>query len=59
MKSNHLNTQVNRNKRKKNYHKSNNIHKEQQKDKLEDAKTVHQNDKMWGRKVRKSQLFFF
>ena len=34
-------------------------HKEQQKGKHEDVKKGYQNDKMWGRKVRKSRLFFF
>ena len=43
---------------KKTYCRSNDKHKEQQKDKHEDVKKGYQNHKMWGRKVRKSLLFF-
>ena len=61
MESNHLNKPVYRSKRKKkkNYCKSDNKNKEQQKDKHEDVKKEFQNHKMWGSKVRKSRLFFF
>ena len=60
MGSNHLNKPVYRSKRKKKktYCKNNNKHKEQQKDKHEDVKQGHQNCKMWGKKKRKSRLFF-
>ena len=40
------------------YCKSNNKHKEQQKDKHEDVKKGYWNHKMWGKKLRKSRLFF-
>ena len=59
MESNSLNKPVNRSKGgKKTYCKSNNKHKEQQKDKHEGVKKGLQNHKIWGRKVRKSRLFF-
>ena len=56
---NHLNKPIYRSKRKKkNYCKSDNKHKEQQKDKHEDVKKGLQNQKVWRRKVRKSRLLF-
>ena len=45
--------------KKKTYCKSDDKHKEHQKDKHEDVKKELQNHKMWGRKVRKYRLFFF
>ena len=45
--------------RQKNFCKSDDKHKEQQKDKHENVKKGLQNHRMWGRKVRKSRLFFF
>ena len=62
LESNHLNKPVYRSKRfvtttTKNYCKSDNKHKEQQKDNHESAKKGHKNHRMWGRKVRKSRLF--
>ena len=45
-------------KKKKNYFKSDNKHKEEQKDNHEDVKKGHQNHKMWRRKVGKSRIFF-
>ena len=61
MESQHLHKPVHRSKGGGggNYSKSDDKHKEQQKDKTEDVKNRHQNQKMWGRKVRKSRLFFF
>ena len=56
MESNQLNKLVYR--YKKNYCKSDYKHKEQQKDKHENVKKGPKNHKMWGRKVRKSRLFF-
>ena len=59
MGSNHLNKPVYRYKReKKTICKSDNKHKEQQKDKHEDVKIGHQNHKMWGRKIRRYRPFF-
>ena len=56
MESNHLYKPVYRSKRKKKKSvcKSDDKHREQQKDKHENVKKGHQNHKMWGRKVRKS-----
>ena len=45
-------------KKKKTYCKSDDKHKEQQKDKHEDVKKGLPNHRMWRRKVRKSRLFF-
>ena len=62
MESNHLNKPAYRSKRrkkKKTYCKSNDKHKEEQKDKHEDVKKGLQKHRMWGRKARKSRLFFF
>ena len=61
MESNHLNKPVYRSKRgkKKPYCKSDDKHKEQQEDKHEDVIKGLQNHRIWGRKVRKSKLFFF
>ena len=59
MESSHLNKPACRTKRgKKNYYKSDNKHKQQQKDKDEDVKKGLQNHRMWGRKLGKSRLFF-
>ena len=60
LESNHFSKPIYRSKRKKKktFCKSDNKHKEQQKDKHEDIKKGCQNHKMWGRKVRKSRLFF-
>ena len=58
LESNHLNKQYADLKEKKNYCKSNNKHEEQQKDKHEDFKNELQSHRKWGRKVRKSRLFF-
>ena len=44
---------------KKYYCKSNDKHKEQQKDKNEDVKKGLQNHTMWGRIVRKYIFFFY
>ena len=55
--SNHMNKPAYRSKRGKKYYcKSNDKHKEQQKDKNEDVKKGLQNHRMRGRKVRKSRL---
>ena len=45
-------------KKRKTYCKSDEKHKEQQKDKHEDVKKGLQNCRMWGRKVRKSRQSF-
>ena len=45
-------------KKKKPICKSDRNNKKQQKDKHEDVKQGNENHKMWGRKVRKSRLFF-
>ena len=62
LESNHLNKPAYRSKRGKKktkpYSKRADKHKEQQKDKYEDVKKGPQNHRMWGRKVRKSRLFF-
>ena len=59
LESNHLNKAAYRYKRgKKNYCKSDDKHKEQQKDTHEDVKKRLQNHRMWGRKVRTSILLF-
>ena len=63
MESNHLNEPVYRferkkKKTKKNYFKSDNKQKEEQKDNHEDVKKGHQNHKMLRRKVGKSRIFF-
>jgi len=51
LESNHLNKPAYRSKRgKKNYYKSDDKHKEQQRDKHEDIKKGLQNHRMWGRK---------
>lgn len=63
MESNHLDKPVDRSKRgknkkqKKTYIKSDDKHKEQQKDKHKDGKKGLQ-IRMWGMKVRKYRLFF-
>ena len=55
-----LNKPVYRSKRKKKiYCKSDEKHKEQKKEKYKHGKKGLQNHRMWGRKVRKSRLFFF
>ena len=55
MESDHLNkpSYISKSGKKKNYCKSNDKQKEQQKDKHEDVKKGLQNRRMWGRKVRK------
>ena len=62
MESNYLNKLAYRSKRekkkKKAYCKSNDKRKEEQRGKHEDILKGLQNHKMWGRKVRKSRLFF-
>ena len=59
MESNQLNKPIHISKRKrKTYCESDEKHKEQQKDKHEDAKNGHQNHKLWGRKVRKLHSFY-
>ena len=62
LESNHLNKPAYRSKtsgkKKKNYCKSDDKHKEQQKDTHEDVKKRLQNHRMWGRKVRTSILLF-
>ena len=61
MQSNHLNKPANRAKRgkkKKNYCKNDDKHKEQKKDTHEDVKKGLQSHRMWGRKVRKYRFFF-
>ena len=59
MESNHLNKPVYRSKRKiKTYCKSDDKHQKQQKDKHENVKNGLQSQRMWGRKVRKSRVFF-
>ena len=57
MENNHL-SQYTDLKGKKAYCKSDNKNKKQQKDKHEDAKKKLKNHKMWGRKIRKSRLFY-
>ena len=61
MESNHLNKSAFRSKsgkKQKIYCNSDDKHKKQQKDKHEDIKKGIQNHRTWGRKVRKSRLFF-
>ena len=65
MGSNHLNKPAyiqkgkeEKEKKKKSYCKRDTKHKEWPKDKHEDVKKGLQKHKMWGRKVRKSKLFF-
>ena len=57
LESNNLNRPVL--KKKKNYCKSDDQLKKQQKDKHEDVKKGLQNHRMWRTKIRKSRLFFF
>ena len=59
LESNCLNKRVYRYQRKKITCKSDNKHKEQQKDKHKDVNKGYQNHKMWLRKTRKSKPFFF
>ena len=63
LESNNLNKPVYRSKRekkkKKSYCKSDYKHKEQKKDKYEYVIKYFKNHKIWGRKVRRSRLFFF
>ena len=47
-----------RRRRRRKRHKINDKHKEQQKDKYEVVKNGPQNQKLWGRKVRKISLCF-